>query len=150
MKEQPIPGYQIIRQLGEGGFAKVYLAQHELMGETVALKIMYPKLATDVANCERFIREARTLAKLRNHASIVTVHDIAKAGDFYFMAMEYLGGQTLRQALEDGTLNTAPIDIIRPLASALAYAHRQNIVHRDVKPANICLLYTSPSPRDRG
>ncbi len=137
LQEHPIPGYRILQQLGEGGFAKVYLAQHEMMGENVALKIMYPKLARDVANCERFIREARTLARLRSHESIVTVHDIAKSGKFYYMAMEYLGGRTLKQVLTADGLQQPVIDVLRPLASALAYAHRAGIVHRDIKPSNI-------------
>ncbi len=135
--QQPIPGYRILQQIGEGGFAKVYLAQHEMLGENVALKIMYPKLARDVANCERFIREARTLAKLRNHDSIVTVHDIAKSGKFYYMAMEYLGGNTLREVLNAGDLQQPVIEVLRSLASALAYAHEAGIVHRDIKPSNI-------------
>lgn len=135
--QQPIPGYRILQQIGEGGFAKVYLAQHEMFGENVALKIMYPKLANDVANCERFIREARTLARLRSHDSIVTVHDIAKSGKFYYMAMEYLGGNTLREVLNAGDLQQPVIEVLRSLASALAYAHEAGIVHRDIKPSNI-------------
>ena len=92
----PIPGYRILDNLGEGGFARVYLAEQTALERNVALKVMSPKLADDVDYCERFLREGRTLAKLSHHPDIVTIFDIGKAGRYYFMAMEYLGGPDLK------------------------------------------------------
>ena len=87
---EPVPGYRILDNIGEGGFARVFLAEQTALERNVALKVMSPTLANDVDYCERFLREGKTLAKLSDHADIVTIFDIGRAGQFYYMAMEVM------------------------------------------------------------
>ena len=84
-----IPGYKILRQLGRGGMATVYLATQESVQRDVALKVMSPTLLADPDFGERFLREARIAAKL-HHRHVVAVHDVGRAGDYHYIAMEYL------------------------------------------------------------
>ena len=140
--KEPIPGYRILDKLGEGGFARVYLAEQQALERKVALKVMSPKLANDVEYCERFIREGRTLAKLSDHPDIVTIFDIGRIEGFYFMAMEMLGGNDLKDLLGPAGYVESPEfdsanDIIRTVARALGHAHKRGVVHRDIKPANV-------------
>jgi serine/threonine protein kinase/tetratricopeptide (TPR) repeat protein len=133
-----IPGYRIVRELGRGGMATVYLAVQESLGREVALKLLTRRLAEDPGAAERFVREARTAARLV-HRHIVGIHDVGTAavegqGRQPYLAMEYLPGDTLsvgpiapRKALE----------LAREIALALDHAHRQGVVHRDIKPDNI-------------
>lgn len=135
--EIKIPGYRIEQLVGQGGFARVFLALQESLQRTVALKIMTPEMATDQQFCERFLKEGRTVAQLSSHPNIVTIFDIGKQDNFYYMAMEYIGGGTLSQKLKqpDSRLN---IDaMILGIANALGCVHRAGFIHRDVKPANI-------------
>ena len=135
--EPKIPGYSISELIGEGGMAKVYLATQESLERTVALKILLPSMmAVDSTISERFLKEGRIVAQL-NHPNIVTVYDIGKASSFYYMAMEYINGGTLKDRLENDISIQDPLDIIRQIAKALGYAHQHDVVHRDVKPANI-------------
>ena len=76
---EPVPGYRILDNLGEGGFARVFLAEQVALERKVALKVMSPKLANDIEYCVRFLREGKTLAKLSDHADIVTIFDIGQA-----------------------------------------------------------------------
>lgn len=139
-----IPGYEIYRDklLGEGGFAKVYLARHKAFQIDVALKIMDSELAKDPEFCKRFIREGRTCAKLGVHANIMNIYDIGCVDDSYYFSMQLLGGSSLQgvlenQGLESDRSDRHPLKIIRPIAEALGFAHRHGFVHRDIKPANI-------------
>lgn len=134
-----IPGYTIVNKtpLGEGGFAKVYLAQHMGLQVNVALKIMDAKLADDVDFCKRFLQEARTCANLGNHPNIIHIYDVGRVGDSYYIAMQYISGPNLRDILDSGKPYNHPLEIIRPIVDALGYAHEHGVVHRDVKPANI-------------
>ena len=132
-----LPGYRITRLIGKGGFAKVYLAIQESLDRTVALKIMEPRMADESEFCERFLKEGKIVAQLSNHPNIVTIYDVGKYQDLYFMAMEYVADGTLRDRIKD---SSKPIDIpavIEQIAGALSYAHKKDYIHRDVKPANI-------------
>ena len=133
-----IPGYKILRQLGRGGMATVYLAMQESVQREVALKVMSPTLLADPDFGERFLREARIAAKL-HHRNVVGVHDVGREGDYHYIAMEYLGGGPVLH--KDGSSRPAGFALrtIREIAGALHYAHAKGFVHRDVKPDNILL-----------
>ncbi|MDR3389131.1 MAG: serine/threonine-protein kinase, partial [Rudaea sp.] len=133
-----IPGYHIKRQLGRGGMATVYLATQESVQRDVALKVMSPTLLADPDFGERFLREARIAAKL-HHRNVVGVHDVGRAGDYHYIAMEYLGGGAALS--QDGKARpvTFALRVVREIATALNYAHAKGFVHRDVKPDNILM-----------
>jgi tetratricopeptide (TPR) repeat protein len=132
-----IPGYRILKQLGRGGMASVYLAIQESMEREVALKIMLPSLgAADPSFSERFIREAKIVARL-SHPHVNSVFDVGVAGPYHFFSMEYITGGDLKSRIHNGMVPRAALAIIRQVASALAYAHSKGYVHRDVKPENV-------------
>lgn len=133
-----IPGYRLLRQLGRGGMATVYLAVQESVDREVALKIMSPALLADPNFGERFLREAKIAARL-HHRHVVGIHDVGRAGDYHYIAMEYLGGGAVLG--KDGTARDAgfALRITREIAGALNYAQEKGFVHRDVKPDNILL-----------
>jgi serine/threonine-protein kinase PpkA len=133
-----IPGYKVLRQLGRGGMATVYLAMQESVDREVALKVMSPALMVDPNFGERFLREARIAAKL-HHRHVVGVHDVGKYNDIHYIAMEYLPGGSFH--IDDGKPRepTSVLRVVREIATALAYAHSKGFVHRDVKPDNILL-----------
>jgi serine/threonine-protein kinase PpkA len=133
-----IPGYKILRQLGRGGMATVYLAMQESVQREVALKVMSPALLVDPDFGERFLREARIAAKL-HHRHVVGVHDVGREGDHHYIAMEYLGGGTLLSKEGEPRPVAFALRVTREIAMALNYAHAKGFVHRDVKPDNILL-----------
>jgi len=131
--------YAIEREIGRGGMAVVYQARDLKHGREVAIKVLLPELTASLGS-ERFLREIETVAKL-NHPHILPLHDSGEADGFLFFAMPDVEGESLQARLDrDGSL---PIDeslqITREVAGALAYAHRNDVVHRDVKPANVLL-----------
>jgi serine/threonine protein kinase len=137
MSQIKIPGYVLKRKLGQGGMAAVFLAEQESFGREVALKIMMPSLAKDPDFAERFMREARTMAQL-NHPNIIVVHDVGVADGLYYYAMAGLDGGDLTQRIRNGGLTPQEaLKVVRQIADALAYAHEQGIVHRDIKPDNV-------------
>ncbi len=131
-----IPGYRLLHEIGRGGMATVYRAVQESLGREVALKVMAPELARDPAYAERFLREGKVVARLR-HRNIVTVHDLGLASDGApFIAMEYVPGGSVAARMD--SLDTATsVHCIREIAGALDHAHRNRVIHRDVKPENI-------------
>ena len=130
--------YQLVRRIGRGGMAEVYLAHDLLLDRDVALKILFPEHAIDPNFVERFRREAQAVAGL-NHPNIVSVYDWGQTGNTYFMAMEYVEGRTLAEVIRrHGKLDARnAASAAASIADALAYAHRNNVMHRDIKPANI-------------
>ena len=132
--------YEIVRHIARGGMAEVYLAHDQLLDRRVALKVLFPEFARDPAFVQRFRREAQSAANL-NHPNIVAVFDWGEEDGTYFIVMEYVEGRSLRDAIQaDGPLypNLAA-DLASDIAGALGFAHRNGVVHRDVKPGNILL-----------
>ncbi|HEX4911548.1 MAG TPA: protein kinase [Permianibacter sp.] len=133
-----IPGYRIVRTLGEGGMATVYLAIQENFQREVAVKIMSPLLARgDASYGERFLREARIVAQL-NHPHIVAVYDVGVHDGQHYLAMEYVPGDDLKNRRFQLTLKQA-LTAVKQVALALEYAHKKGYVHRDIKPENVLL-----------
>ena len=132
-----IPGYRIIRPIGEGGMASVFLAMQESLEREVALKVMSPALASNGEFAGRFLTEGKITAKLQ-HPNLVTVYDIGTHAGVYYLAAEYIPGGTLRERISQGGLTVAQIlDIAADIAAGLDFAHQKGFVHRDVKPANV-------------
>ncbi len=130
--------YRIVRKLGTGGMANVYLAEDQELGRSVAIKILDDRHAADEQFVERFRREAKNAASL-SHPNIVAVYDRGEAEGTYYIAMEYLDGRTLKELLV--RFGTPPVKIAigytRQVLSALAFAHKYGLVHRDIKPHNV-------------
>jgi tRNA A-37 threonylcarbamoyl transferase component Bud32/tetratricopeptide (TPR) repeat protein len=131
--------YRIERELGRGGMATVYLADDLKHHRRVAIKVLDPEVAAAIGS-ERFLREIETVAKL-SHPHVLTLHDSGQAAGLLFYVMPYVTGESLRQRLErDRQLPLEDaLQITREVADALGFAHRQGVVHRDVKPENILL-----------
>src|SRR3954466_685184 len=130
--------YRIVRKIGAGGMADVYLAEDQELGRRVAIKILNGRHANDAQFIERFRREAKNAAAL-NHPNIVSIYDRGEAEDTYYIAMEFLDGRTLKELIV--SRGAAPINVAieyaRQILSALRFAHRHGIVHRDIKPHNV-------------
>jgi serine/threonine-protein kinase len=130
--------YRIMRKLGTGGMANVYLAEDQELGRRVAIKILDDRHAGDEQFIERFRREAKNAASL-SHPNIVSIYDRGEAEGTYYIAMEYLDGRSLKELILSrgpAPVNVA-IDYTRQILAALRFAHRHGIVHRDIKPHNV-------------
>src|SRR5688572_3549894 len=131
--------YRLVRELGRGGMATVYLSDDLRHDRRVAVKVLHPELASSLGP-DRFLREIKLAARL-NHPHIVPLYDSGEASGFLYYVMPLVEGESLRdRLLRDGHISTEEsLQIVRGIASALDYAHRQNIVHRDIKPENVML-----------
>jgi eukaryotic-like serine/threonine-protein kinase len=134
---QTLGRYKIIRQLGKGGMGEVYLASDSELDRQVAIKVLPEDLRSDPERLARFRREAKAAASL-NHPNIATIHSIEKDGDIHFIVMEYVDGETLFDRIPSSGIELdAFFKTFIPLSDALAHAHDQGRIHRDIKPGNI-------------
>jgi len=135
-----IPGYKVLGKLGSGAMAVVYKARQLSLDRIVAVKVL-PKRFTEKSDyIRRFYKEGKTAAKL-NHNNIVQAIDVGEVGGLYYFVMEYVEGKTLYDDLSKGKIfsEQEALDIVIQLANALAHAHVQGLIHRDVKPKNIMI-----------
>ena len=133
--------YQIIKTLGEGGMANVYLAHDTILDRNVAVKVLRGDLANDEKFVRRFQREALSASSL-SHPNIVEMYDVGEDDGQYYIVMEYVDGMTLKQVLKKrGHLSvTEVVDIMLQVTDGMAHAHDAYIIHRDIKPQNIMIL----------
>src|SRR5262245_6648753 len=136
--QQTLGKYTIVRELGRGGFAAVYLAQDSVLRRSVALKILHPQLLVDPAFVARFENDARAAAQL-DHPHIATIFELGQIEGRLYIAMRLLPGGTLAERIrEGGPLPFADaLRVVEQVADALDHAHAAGFVHRDVKPTNI-------------
>ncbi len=131
--------FQIKALLGRGGMGEVYLAEDLRLGRPAALKVLLPEFTGDAERVHRFKQEARAASAL-NHPNIVTIFEIDEVGGDYFIATEFIEGETLRRRLARAALTIEEsLEIVRQIATALREAHAAGIVHRDIKPENVML-----------
>ena len=135
--------YELIEKIGEGGMAVVYKGKDRLLNRYVAIKILRPEYTKDEQFIESFRRESQAAAGL-SHPNIVGVYDVGKEGNIHFIVMELIDGKTLSEVIkEKGRLEyKEAINITLQVASALSLAHKNQIIHRDIKPHNILITST--------
>jgi tetratricopeptide (TPR) repeat protein len=133
--------YRVVRHIADGGMASVWAAQDELLGRLVAVKVLSPAYAADDRANRRFLREARAGARLSECRNVVTVYDIDEHDGRPFMVMEHFAGGSMADRLRSGRAIPRVLALrwLREAAEALDCAHRHDVVHRDVKPANLLL-----------
>jgi eukaryotic-like serine/threonine-protein kinase len=135
------PRYRVVRHIASGGMASVWAAEDELLGRLVAVKLLSPAYDADERARRRFLREARAAARLGDCRHVVTVYDIGEHDERAYMVMEHFAGGTVAERLRRGRRLPRPLAVrwLRETAIALDCAHRHDVVHRDVKPANLLL-----------
>ena len=133
--------YRVIRHIADGGMASVWAAHDELLGRVVAVKVLAPAFAADERANRRFLREARAGARLSECRNVVTVYDIGEHEGRPFMVMEHFAGGSVADRLRSDRAIPRAVALrwLREAADALDCAHRHDVVHRDVKPANLLL-----------
>jgi len=142
--------YRILEKIGQGGMGEVYLAEDSRLDRKVAVKILPEHLSERAELRERFEREARAVSSL-NHPHICTLHDIGEQDGIHFLVMEHLEGESLAERLEKGALSLEQtLQYAIQIADALDKAHRQGVVHRDLKPGNIMLVKSGAKLLDFG
>ena len=132
--------YEIVRNIGDGGMSKVYLAHDVILDRDVAIKVLNYDFANEEAFKRRFKREALSATSL-THPHIVDIFDVGEEGELHYLVMEYIEGQTLKKFIQDNGALTPKqaLPIMQQIVSAIANAHHNGIVHRDVKPQNILM-----------
>jgi serine/threonine-protein kinase len=140
---QRIPGYKIIRKLGSGAMATVYLGRQLSLDRLVAIKVLPKKFSSDPKFIERFYKEGRAAARLNDH-NIVGAYDVGQAGEHHYFVMEYVDGETVydRIVAKRRFSEKEALQFVRQVASALKHAHEQGFIHRDIKPKNIMISKT--------
>ena len=134
--EQPVPGYNVVHIIGQGGQAQVFLAEREHDGLRVALKVLNRALRNDPIFLERFVREYKLVASL-DSPFVARVYDQGFTGEHPYLAMEFLPSGTLAARIREGLTTRAAMRLLQQIAQALDAIHSRGIVHRDMKPANI-------------
>jgi tetratricopeptide (TPR) repeat protein len=141
-----ITHYELLEELGRGGYGVVYRASDTRLGRTVAVKVLKQGALADDADRRRFLTEARAAARL-NHPNVVGVYEVGEAAGTPYIAMEYLAGGPLSRRLDGTPLPArAAAELVETLARAVAYAHGQGVVHRDLKPGNVLLASGGREP----
>ena len=137
---QQIPGYQLLKKLGAGAMATVFMAKQISLDRTVAIKVLPRKLSESAEYVKMFYKEGKAAAKL-NHPNIVQAIDVGESGGYHYFVMEYVEGHTLFDELAEGKVFTEAeaLTVIILVARALEHAHGQDLIHRDVKPKNIMI-----------
>ena len=132
--------YEVVKSIGEGGMANVYLANDSILDRKVAIKVLRGDLSSDEKFIRRFQREALSVSNL-SHPNIVEVYDVGEEDDNHYIVMEYIEGKTLKQLLKkrESLTLTEVIDIMTQLTDGIAHAHESYIIHRDIKPQNIMI-----------
>src|ERR1039458_8932298 len=132
--------YRVLSRLGSGGMAEVYLAEDQLLGRQIALKVLHHHFAEDQEFVERFRREASSAAAL-SHPNIVAIFDRGEWNGTYYIAMEYVAGRSLKALVrEEGPLDPArAIDIVMQILRGARFANRRGVVHRDLKPHHMII-----------
>ena len=132
--------YEIVKSIGEGGMANVYLANDKILDRKVAIKVLRGDLSSDDKFIRRFQREALSVSNL-SHPNIVEVYDVGEEDGEYYIVMEYIEGKTLKQLLKkrESLTLTEVIDIMTQLTDGISHAHESYIIHRDIKPQNIMI-----------
>jgi serine/threonine-protein kinase len=130
--------YELIRKIGTGGMADVWLAEDQELDRKVAIKILHDRFAQDKEFVERFRREAQSAAGLQ-HPNVISIFDRGELDGTYFIAMEYVEGPQLKELVKGGMGAKDAVDFVRQILNAARFAHRKGIVHRDLKPQNVLI-----------